>query len=108
MRTRLAGIGHDARRGRSITYELSFKAYDLMLRALVKHLTPSALRQNLYRVLDEVLETGEPVIIDRKGRRLKITLEAPRRLEMLEPHADYIVGDPDDLVHIDWSDQWRP
>jgi hypothetical protein len=79
-----------------------------MLGAPVKHLTPSALRQNLYRVLDEVLETGEPVIIDRKGRRLKIMLEAPRRPELLEPHADYIVGDPDDLIHVDWSDQWRP
>lgn len=35
-------------------------------------LTASKLRENIYRVLDQVLETGEPVEIERNGRRLRI------------------------------------
>lgn len=75
---------------------------------MMKPLTPSRLRANLYRILDQVLATGEPVIIHRKGRRLKIVVEEPRRFDLLEPHPDYIQGDPEDLVHIDWSGEWRP
>jgi ribosomal-protein-alanine N-acetyltransferase len=26
----------------------------------------------------------------------------------LTPHPGTIVGDPEDLVHLDWSDEWRP
>jgi hypothetical protein len=29
-------------------------------------------------------------------------------LQKLLPKRDIIVGDPDDLVHIDWSSEWRP
>jgi hypothetical protein len=71
-------------------------------------LTASALRADVYRVLDEVLETGQPVQIDRRGKRIVIAAAEPRsRLERLEPH-DVIVGDPEDLVHLDWSHEWKP
>lgn len=69
----------------------------------------SELRQNIYRLLDEVLETGQPIEIERKGRRLRISaLEAPGKLDRLVPHPDALVGDPDDLVSIDWSEHWSP
>lgn len=69
----------------------------------------SELRQNIYRILDRVLETGEPVVIERKGRRLRIVAEdAPTRLARLRPDADYLVADPEDVVHVDWSDEWHP
>ena len=74
-------------------------------------ITASRLRQDVYRILDEVLLTGEAVEIYRKGAVLRI--EPPRkkpkgrRLEEL-PSRNLIVGDPDDLVHIDWSTEWRP
>jgi len=35
-------------------------------------ISTSALRQNLYRLLDQVLETGIPLEIKRKGKLLKI------------------------------------
>ena len=38
-------------------------------------LTASKLRANVYRVLDQVLETGVPVEIERHGRRLRIIAE---------------------------------
>jgi antitoxin (DNA-binding transcriptional repressor) of toxin-antitoxin stability system len=69
--------------------------------------TASELRQNIYRLLDEVLETGKPLEIERKGRRLRIVaLEPERRLDRVRPRPDVIVGDPDDLVSIDWSATW--
>ena len=75
-------------------------------------MTATALRANLYRVLDQVLETGEPVEVERKGRRVRlIPVEAPPAADLLarlQPHPGYIVGDPDDIVHLDWSDTWKP
>ena len=69
---------------------------------------PSSLRENIYRILDEILETGVPVEIERKGKFLLIAPVEPRsKLANLKPR-DLIVGDPEDLVHLDWSDEWRP
>jgi hypothetical protein len=71
-------------------------------------ITPTQLRKNVYRILDEVLETGRPVVIERKGRRLHIQPEAPRRdLSKLKPHPGLIIGDPEDLVEIDWLSEWN-
>ena len=75
---------------------------------MLEHLTPSRLRANLYRVLDRILETGAPVEILRKGRRLRIVPETGGKLDLLKPHPDFIKGDREELVHMDWSDQWRP
>ena len=65
------------------------------------------LRENVYRWLDSVLETGEPVVIERNGRRLLIVAEAPTaRLGRLVLRSEAMVGDADDLVHLDWSSEW--
>ena len=69
----------------------------------------SALRADLYRLLDRVLETGVPLEVERNGQTLRISpVPTGRRLDRLKPHPGAITGDPEDLVHLDWSDQWRP
>lgn len=69
----------------------------------------SELRQNVYRLLDEILESGVPVEIERNGRKLRIVpADRPSKVARLRPHPDAIVGDPEDFVHIDWSGEWRP
>lgn len=66
------------------------------------------LRNNLYAVLDEVLETGKPVEITRKGRRLKIVPDDPvRKTDALVPHPD-VIDDPETIVHPDWTGLWNP
>lgn len=71
--------------------------------------TASSLRADIYRILDRVLETGQPVEIERRGKRLRVVaVEPPDPLAALEPHPDVIIGDPEDLVHLDWSAEWRP
>jgi antitoxin (DNA-binding transcriptional repressor) of toxin-antitoxin stability system len=69
-------------------------------------LSASKLRQNLYQVLDEVLEKGTPVEIERKGKILKIVPgKSDSKLMNLEPH-DTIIGDPESIINIDWSKEW--
>lgn len=71
-------------------------------------LKASKLRANIYRILDQVLETGVPVEIERHGKLLKIVCEEPpSRLERLKPR-DYLRSAPEDLVHLDWWGDSRP
>lgn len=66
------------------------------------------LRQNLYHIIDTVLETGESVEIVRKGRIARIVADRrPSVWDRLEVH-ELIPGNPEDVVHVDWSREWRP
>ena len=68
--------------------------------------TASKLRENIYSILDQALETGVPVEVVRKGKVLKIVPEVkPDKLSRLKKR-NYIVGDPEDLVHMDWLHEW--
>ena len=66
------------------------------------------LRANLYKVIDRVIKTGVPVEIDRNGHQLQISIkDKVNRLSNLNPHPGTIVGDPEDIVSIDWSIYWN-
>lgn len=55
------------------------------------------LRQQLYKLADAVIDTGEPLIIERRGVRLKLMREeapaAPQRLARLQTR-DLVIGAP--------------
>ena len=69
-------------------------------------ITASKLRENIYSILDQALETGVPVEVIRKGKTLKIIPEVkPDKLSRLKKR-NCIVGDPDDIVHMDWLSEW--
>lgn len=70
-------------------------------------ITASKLRENVYRILDEVIETGQPVEVIRKGVVLRIVPEKSRsKLDRLKKRPNDFVGDPDDIMKIDWSREW--
>jgi hypothetical protein len=70
-------------------------------------ITASQLRQDIYRLLDQVLSTGEPLEIERKGRTLRLVPDQPAsRLSRIRVHPDVVIGDPELLVSIDWSAEW--
>lgn len=74
----------------------------------MERITTSGLRQNIYQILDAILESGDAVEIERKGRLLRIsTVEPPSRLARL-PRRKALRGDPDAIVHTDWSATWKP
>jgi len=61
-------------------------------------ITASELRRNIYRLLDQVLETGVPLEIQRGDHRLQISAAVgPSKLEGL-PLRNLFECDPDALV----------
>ncbi|MSQ48859.1 MAG: type II toxin-antitoxin system Phd/YefM family antitoxin [Betaproteobacteria bacterium] len=71
--------------------------------------TATSLRANLYWVLDLVAKTGVPVEIERAGKVLRIVPAGARnKLAGLKRRKRYLAVDPESLVHIDWSGEWRP
>ncbi len=68
--------------------------------------TASKLRENIYGILDQALETGVPVEVIRKGKVLRIVPETkPDKLARLKKR-NYLKGDPEDIVHMDWLSEW--
>ncbi len=71
--------------------------------------TASQLRADVYRILDRAIESGEVVEIERNGVVLRLVPPRKRSwLERLPGREHGVVGDPDDLVSIDWTSEWQP
>ncbi len=73
----------------------------------MKQLTPSQLRENIYRVLDEVA-AGKPVAVKRKGSLLKIVPSIKKSRLALLKKRKIIRTDPEKLVHLTWEREWKP
>ena len=70
-------------------------------------ISSTRLRQNLYHILDQVIDSGVPIEVERRGHTLRIVPEKVlSKWDRLESRR-IVSGDPDDLVHIDWSTEWR-
>lgn len=81
-------------------------------------ITLTDLRKDLFRLADKALETGEPVVIERKGRTM-VLMEAGKPFEhapAAQTHAERVRAflaspspfppfdfDPDDNSHWTWS-----
>lgn len=70
--------------------------------------TPTALRQDLFRILDEVLETGVPVEVRRGDRLLRIVpVDPPGHLSRLVKR-DAGTDAPLLLAEVRWEAAWAP
>ncbi|MDX2345344.1 MAG: hypothetical protein QNK11_00520 [Legionella sp.] len=71
-------------------------------------MTASKLRQDIYRILDSVIETGEPVEIERNGALLRIVLNkhAFKKLDKLKKRS-LTDEDSDNFTHLDWTSEWK-
>jgi hypothetical protein len=70
-------------------------------------ISATKLRQNLYNILDKVIDTGIPAEIERKGHILKIVPDNQKsKLERLENH-DCLNCKPEEIIEIDWYKEWK-
>ena len=76
-----------------------------------KPISPTELRRNLYRILDEVLLTGRAQEITRNGRRLLLVAAEPserrRRIDEM-PRRDYLACTPQELIDTHWDYEAEP
>lgn len=69
--------------------------------------TTSQFRANIYRILDNVLDNGASVEVLHRGKRIKlIPIEVPDKFANLVEHPGFLKCDPEDVVHMDWFDEW--
>ncbi len=72
----------------------------------MKSITPTELRANIYKLLDEILRTGLPIEIKKGDRKLRIIpVEQNDKLNNLVSRPDVIKGDPEELVALSWEDE---
>lgn len=72
-----------------------------------KPMTATELRKDIYRVLDEVLETGVPQEVSRGARTLVIVPAGGQRLRLADlPRREALNCTPDELVETSW--EWSP
>ena len=66
------------------------------------------LRKNIYQMVDQVIETGKPLTINRQGSllRLAVVSKAPTKLGNLKKR-NTIVNEGDELEDIELK-QWEP
>jgi hypothetical protein len=72
------------------------------------NLTTTQLRANVYNILDNVIETGKPVKVSRKGYIIKITVEESKSKISSLIRQQIIEGDPNDLIDLhvaEWNEE---
>jgi len=72
----------------------------------MKTVTATELRANIYKLLDEVLQTGLPIEIKKGDQRLRIVpVKKKAKIQNLVQRSDVILGDPEELVALSWEDE---
>lgn len=71
-------------------------------------MTATELRKKIYSVIDQVAKTGVPVDVTRKGQTVRIIpTKKFSRLANLK-RRNIFKCDPEEIVHMDWSNEWKP
>lgn len=68
-------------------------------------ITVSKLRENIHKIIGEILATGRRLEVTRRGRKLRIIPESGEGKSRNLMKHDCLTGPPDDIVHMDWSDE---
>ena len=76
---------------------------------MITAITATELRRDVYRILDEVLESGMAREVVRKGRKILITPAEPKRLRLQDlPRRRARNCSFDELVATSWEKAWEP
>jgi hypothetical protein len=67
-------------------------------------MTVADLKTKMDQVLDHLIAEGQPFEFEHKGTRFEIRkVTSGNKLDRLVARPEAIVGDPEELVHMDWS-----
>jgi hypothetical protein len=71
-------------------------------------LTASRLRQEIYKILDEIIRSGKPAEIERNGYLLRIVpvTASYTKLNKLKKRK-LSKENSDNFEHIDWTKEWK-
>ena len=74
----------------------------------MERLTASKLRQEICKILDEIIRTGKPAEIERNGSILKIVPVSHKfnKLGKLKKRK-LSEEDSDNFEHLDWTSEWK-
>lgn len=77
-------------------------------------LNPTELRKNLYQLLDQVLDSGEPIIINRKGRELVISEKKRKGIYQIMDERETYTKEKSETelkalgaLDEDWEEKWK-
>lgn len=77
----------------------------------MKIITATRLRNDIFKLLDEVLRTKQPLIVKRKGQNIRIEAEQKssptESLFSKPPRTKAVIGDSEELVNLKawkWSE----
>lgn len=69
-------------------------------------ITTTELRQDIFRILDSVIELGRPVLVQRKGHIVQLVpAQKKNKLDNLKVRQ-YSDEPLEAFDHIDWSHEW--
>ncbi len=78
-------------------------------------LTLEQFQKDAVPLLAKLKETGKTLLLVAGQEKFEVRPanavspeESLAELQKLLPKRDIIVGDPEDLVHLDWSSEWSP
>lgn len=70
----------------------------------MKTITVTELRGNIYKLIDEIIDTGIPLEIKKGDKKLRILpVQEKKKLDNLKKRPDVIIGQVTDLPDIHWD-----
>ena len=70
--------------------------------------TITQLRKDVYRLFETTLRSGEPLRVTCKGGTLLVVPPHIKPLAQRLKKRDVLRCEPGELVHMDWSEEWKP
>ena len=71
------------------------------------HVNATQLRQNLYKTLDEIIKTGKPARVERKGKVLLISPEPILKQKRIFKKRKLLINPEENITRIDWMKDWE-
>jgi hypothetical protein len=63
---------------------------------------------NIEQLLESMADSHEALEIEYKGRTFVLSVKpCSDKLSNLKPHPGCLTGTPEDIVHMDWSGEWK-